>query len=171
MNPMISLPELDRRQTRTAVEAVFEKYRIYKTITFEVRETSVTASYEARMHRPTHMTSDPTAGAAIYNVDTPAARRAYCERIEAIVARLGEREQLLIRERYLKQDDVFDYKVYNYLFDPPISKDTYVKIRSKAFYKLALAFADNSMIHLDELAPAKKRVRRTDMSCSSFANR
>ncbi len=168
MNPMISLPELDRRQTRTAVEAVFEKYRIYKTITFEIRETSLTASYEARMHGPTNVTSDPTAGAAIYNVDTPAARRAYCERVEAIVARLSEREQLLIRERYLKQDDVFDYKVYSHLFDPPISKDTYVKIRSKAFYKLALAFADSSMIRLDELAPAKKRTRRADMSCSSL---
>ena len=35
MNPL--LPELDRRKTQSAVEAIFEKYRIYKTITFEVR--------------------------------------------------------------------------------------------------------------------------------------
>ncbi|WP_458119795.1 ArpU family phage packaging/lysis transcriptional regulator [Paenibacillus sp. Z6-24] len=167
MNPMISLPELDRRQTRAAVEAVFEKYRIYKTITFEMRETSLTASYEARMHGPTNVTGDPTAGAAIYNVDTPAARRAYCEHVEAIVERLNEREQLLVRERYLKHDDIFDYKVYSYLFDPPISKDTYVKIRARAFYKMALALADTGMIRLDELMPQKKRTRRSEASCST----
>lgn len=161
MNLLTALPELDRRQTRTAVEAVFEKYRIYKTITFEMCETSMTASYQERMHGPTNVTSDSTANAAIYNVDTPAARRAYCERVEAIVERLGEREQLLLKERYLKHDDVFDYKVYSYLFDPPISKDTYVKVRTKAFYKMALALADTGMIKLDELMPKKNRTRRS----------
>lgn len=136
------LPELDRRKTQSAVEAIFEKYRIYKTITFEVRETSVTASYTERFHGPTNVTSDQTAAVAIYNVDMPAARKQYCEIIESIVERLGEREQTLIRERYMKQDDVFDYKVYNHILEPPVSKDTYTKIRTRAFYKLALALAD-----------------------------
>ena len=72
----------------------------------------------------------------------PAARKQYCEIIESIVERLGEREQTLIRERYMKQDDVFDYKVYNHILEPPVSKDTYTKIRTRAFYKLALALAD-----------------------------
>lgn len=92
MNPF--LPELDRRKTQHAVEAIFEKYRIYKTITFEVREVSVTASYTERFHGPTNVTSDQTAKVAIYNVDVPAARKQYCETIESIVERLGEREQL-----------------------------------------------------------------------------
>lgn len=154
MNPF--LPELDRRKTQSAVEAIFEKYRIYKTITFEVRETSVTASYTERFHGPTNVTSDQTAAVAIYNVDMPAARKQYCEIIESIVERLGEREQTLIRERYMKQDDVFDYKVYNHILEPPVSKDTYTKIRTRAFYKLALALADRGLLKLQELEKAAK---------------
>lgn len=154
MNPF--LPELDRRKTQNAVEAIFEKYRIYKTITFEVRETSVTASYTERFHGPTNVTSDQTASVAIYNVDMPAARKQYCEIIESIVERLGDREQTLIRERYMKQDDVFDYKVYNHILEPPVSKDTYTKIRTRAFYKLALALADRGLLKLPELEKAAK---------------
>ncbi|MGG4341033.1 ArpU family phage packaging/lysis transcriptional regulator [Paenibacillus lautus] len=154
MNPF--LPELDRRKTQSAVEAIFEKYRIYKTITFEVRETSVTASYTERFHGPTNVTSDQTASVAIYNVDMPAARKQYCEIIESIVERLGDREQTLIQERYMKQDDVFDYKVYNHILEPPVSKDTYTKIRTRAFYKLALALADRGLLKLQELEKAAK---------------
>ncbi|MGC6584739.1 ArpU family phage packaging/lysis transcriptional regulator [Paenibacillus sp. Dod16] len=154
MNPF--LPELDRRKTQSAVEAIFEKYRIYKTITFEVREASFTASYTERFHGPTNVTSDQTASVAIYNVDMPAARKQYCEIIESIVERLGEREQTLIRERYMKQDDVFDYKVYNHILEPPVSKDTYTKIRTRAFYKLALALADRGLLKLQELEKAAK---------------
>ncbi|MWV44591.1 transcriptional regulator [Paenibacillus sp. HJL G12] len=145
------LPELNRRKTQTAVEALLEKYRIYKTITFEAREVSITASYTERFHGPTNVTSDQTAQAAVHNVDVPAARRAYCELIELIVERLSEREQLMIRERYMKQDDVFDYKVYNYILNPPMSKDTYTKLRTKAFYKMALAFADLGLLKLEDL--------------------
>ncbi|GIP29659.1 ArpU family transcriptional regulator [Paenibacillus sp. J23TS9] len=149
------LPELDRRKTQTAVEALLEKYRIYKTITFEAREASMTASYTERFHGPTNVTSDQTAQIAVHNVDVPATRRAYCEMIESIVERLSEREQLVIRERYLKQDDVFDYKVYNYILDPPVSKDTYTKVRTKAFYKMALALADRGLLMLGELQKRK----------------
>ncbi|WP_106766833.1 ArpU family phage packaging/lysis transcriptional regulator [Paenibacillus faecalis] len=145
------LPELDRRKTQNAIEAIFEKYRIYKTITFEARETSTTASYTERFHGPTHVTSDQTAKVAIYNVDVPAARKRYCEMIESVVERLGEREQVLIRERYMKHDDIYDYKVYNHILEPPVSKDTYTKIRTRAFYKMALAFADRGLLKLHEL--------------------
>lgn len=155
MNMDQMLPQLDRRKTQAAVEAVLEKYRIYKTITFEVREASVTASYTERFHGPTNVTSDQTAQVAVYNVEAPAVRQAYCRMIEAIVERLSEREQMLIRERYMKEDDVFDYKVYNYVLDPPVSKDTYTKIRTRAFYKMALAFADRGLLTLSELQKAK----------------
>lgn len=149
MNDM--LPELDRRATQATLEGLFEKYRIYKTITFMDKETSVTASYTDRPHGPTNKTSDATASTAIHNVHAAAARAAYCNMIDTLVARLSDREQLLIQERYLKQDDVFDYKIYNHVFDPPVSKDTYSKIRTRAFYKLALALADRGMIRLEQL--------------------
>lgn len=154
MNPF--LPELDRRKTQYAVEAVLEKYRIYRTITFEVREASTTASYTERFHGPTNVTSDQTAKVAVYNVDVPAERKQYCEMIELIVARLNEREQQLIKERYMKQDEVFDYKVYNHILEPPVSKDTYTKIRTRAFYKMALALADRGLLKLNELEKISK---------------
>ncbi|WP_046655307.1 ArpU family phage packaging/lysis transcriptional regulator [Paenibacillus larvae] len=133
------LPELDRKKTQEALEAEFEKYRIFKAVTFEEKEASTTSSYTERFHGQTNVTSDSTANVAIYNIDTQAARKAYIERIDRAVARLHPKEQLLIRERYLKHDYVYDYVIYNHIFNPPISERTYYKIRWKAFYKLALA--------------------------------
>lgn len=133
------LPELDRKKTQELLEAEFEKYRIFKTVTFEEKESNITSSYTERFHGQTNVTSDQTANVAVYNIDTQAARKAYIERIDRAVARLHPKEQLLIRERYLKQDYVYDYVIYNQVFNPPISEKTYAKIRWKAFYKLALA--------------------------------
>ncbi|QHZ50015.1 phage transcriptional regulator, ArpU family [Paenibacillus phage phiERICV] len=133
------LPELDRKKTQELLEAEFEKYRIFKTITFEEKEASTTSSYTERFHGPTNVTSDQTADIAVYNVDTQAARKAHIQRIDRAVSRLHPKEQLLIRERYLKHDYVYDYVIYNQIFNPPISERTYYKIRWKAFYKLALA--------------------------------
>ncbi|AQT83696.1 phage transcriptional regulator, ArpU family [Paenibacillus larvae subsp. larvae] len=75
---------------------------------------------------------------AIYNIDVPAARLAHIQRIDRAVSRLHPKERLLIQERYLKHDYVYDYVVYNQVFNPPISEKSYYRIRWKAFYKLAL---------------------------------
>ncbi|SEU26669.1 phage transcriptional regulator, ArpU family [Paenibacillus sp. NFR01] len=151
------LPELDRRLTQNAIENMLEKYRIYKTVTFEAREIQTTYGYTERFHGPTNTVSDSTAAVAVYNVDVPAARRAYCAAIDSVVERLEDREQQLVRERYLKRDEMYDYTIYNHVFDPPVSKDTYVKIRSKAFYKMALAFADLGLLPLGPLIKAKRK--------------
>lgn len=160
-----SLPELDRRLTQVAIENMLEKYRIFKTVTFEAKEAAVTYSYTERFHGATNSVSDQTGAIATYNVDVPAARRAYCEMIDSVVERLTQREQQLVRERYMRREESYDYTIYNHVFDPPVSKDTYVKIRSKAFYKMALALADLQLLSLASLvkppasaAKAKKRV-------------
>lgn len=134
------LPELDRKKTQRAVEAALEKYRIYKYLTFEEREASITASYEERFHGPTNQTSDQTANIAIHNVDAQAARKAYCERIERAVRQLPRMERFLIEKRYMAADAKYitDYHVYCFEFQPPISATTYIKIRWHAFYSLAL---------------------------------
>lgn len=132
------LPELDRKKTQAAVEAALEKYRICKSTTFEEREAGTTAGYEERIGGNANTISDQTANIAIYNVDAPAARRAYCERIERAVQKLPRRERFLITERYLNCDCDYDYVVYSQVFDPPISEFTYYKLKWKAFYKIAL---------------------------------
>ena len=145
------LPELDRRRTQVAIEGMLEKYRIFKTVTFEAKEAGTTYSYIERFHGPTNKITDQTASIATHNVDVPAARIAYCTYIESVVERLDTREQQLIRERYLRRDEMYDYTIYNHVFDPPVSKDTYVKIRSRAFYKMALAFMDLNLLSISSL--------------------
>jgi ArpU family phage transcriptional regulator len=133
------LPELDRKKTQEAVEAAFEKYRIYKYLTFEEREASTTAGY-SDMPRGGGI-SDQTASIAIHNTDVPAARRKYMDRIERAVNRLPRMEKFLLQERYMVEDSEYitDYTVYMDKFQPPISDRTYSKVRWKAFYKLALS--------------------------------
>lgn len=134
------LPELDRKATQTAVEAALEKYRLFKYLTFEEREVSVTASSDVRYHGPTNHISDQTGDIAIYNADQHKFRREYCERLEFAVSRLPKMERFLIEERYMSQDGDYltDYQVYCFKYQPPISAMTYAKIRWKAFYRVAL---------------------------------
>ncbi|GED34211.1 ArpU family phage packaging/lysis transcriptional regulator [Brevibacillus centrosporus] len=141
MQQLDFLPELDRKKTQKAVEAALSKYRLYKYLTFEEREATITASYELREGGRTNLTSDQTAAIATHNIDGQIERRVFCERLERVVARLPRMERHLITERYLGSDSEYitDYAVYNNHFSPPISEFTYYKIKWKAFYKIALA--------------------------------
>lgn len=134
------LPQLDKKATQRAVEEALEKYRIFKYLTFEEREASITASSEVRYHGPTNQTSDQTGDIATHNVVEQQMRKKYCSKIEKAVSRLPYKERFLIEKRYLVSDAdyIFDYKIYNFVFDPPISSVTYSNYRWKAFYKLAL---------------------------------
>lgn len=134
------LPELDRKATQAKVEEYLERYRLYKYLTFEEREASVTASSEVRYHGPTYQTGDQTGSIAIYNADQQAYRKQHCERLERAVNRLPPMEKFLMQERYMVEhaDYLTDYKVYSFTFQPPISEKTFSKIRWRAFYKLAL---------------------------------
>lgn len=138
MEMAFELPELDRKRTQAAVEAALEKYRIFKTITVDDREASMTASYSDMPRSNTGVTSDQTGSIAIHNVEANRLRKEYCERVERAVSRLDRNSRIIISERYMKDDDVFDYQVYNNSFDRPMSESVYYKRKWKAFYKLAL---------------------------------
>lgn len=134
------LPEIDRERTQAAVEAALYRYRESKFLTFEEREATTTAAWSDSPKGFTGVTTDQTSNIAIHNVDGKADRRKYCERIEKIVDRLPRMESFLIKERYMtnEYDYITDQKVYNFSFQPAISAPTYIKIRWRAFYKLAL---------------------------------
>ena len=138
------LPELDRKKTKEAVEEALRKYRLFKYLTFEEKEPTITARYEPMEGGRTNKISDQTAAVAIYNVDgrdEQERRRRYCERIERAVSRLPRMERFLIEKRYMcpDADYITDYHVYCHEFQPPISQPTYAKIRWRAFYRLALS--------------------------------
>jgi ArpU family phage transcriptional regulator len=134
------LPELDRKATKTKVEDHLEKYRLFKYLTFEEREASITASSDPRYHGPTNQTSDQTSSIAIHNVDEQEKRKHFCFRTERAVKHLPPMERFLIEARYMSEDSEYitDLTVYCHRFQPPISHVTYDKIRWKAFYRLAL---------------------------------
>jgi ArpU family phage transcriptional regulator len=134
------LPELDRKATQAKVEEHLEKYRLFKYLTFEEREASITSSSTPRFHGSTNQTSDQTASIALYNVDEQEKRKQFCDRTERAVKRLPKMERFLIEERYMADDGDYltDYNVYCFKFQPPISAMTYSKVRWKAFYRLAL---------------------------------
>ncbi|MCM3567867.1 transcriptional regulator [Neobacillus mesonae] len=134
------LPELDRKATKRMVEVHLEKFRLFKYLTFEEREASITASCTPRFHGPTNQTSDQTASIAMYNVDEQEKRKQFCLRTERAVKHLPPMERFLIESRYMADDSDYltDYNVYCHKFQPPISAMTYDKIRWKAFYRLAL---------------------------------
>ncbi|GIO04777.1 hypothetical protein J31TS6_08050 [Brevibacillus reuszeri] len=77
MQQLDFLPELDRKKTQKAVESALSKYRLYKYLSFEEREASVTASYEGREGGRTNMTSDQTGSIAVYNIDEQEMRKVY----------------------------------------------------------------------------------------------
>jgi ArpU family phage transcriptional regulator len=133
------LTSKERRLIQQAVEEAFERYRLYNFLKLEKREARITVNYEARPNGPTNKISDQTGDIAVYNVDEPARRQAYIERIEQAVECLPFKEQLLVKARYMQKEETFDYVVYNQVFDPPISEGTYAKIRRSAFYLLSLA--------------------------------
>lgn len=139
-NMDFELPELDRKGTKKKVEEHLEKYRLFKYLTFEERESSITTSPEPRYHGPTNQTSSQTENIAIYNTDQQQYRRQFCERTEKAVKHLPPMERFLIEQRYMANDSDYltDYNVYSFKFQPPISAVTYDKIRWKAFYRLAL---------------------------------
>lgn len=137
---MKGLSSKERATVKLKVEEALEKYRMCKYLAFEERQASITASYEAREHGPTNVTSDQTAQTAIYNVDTQAYRKAYCERIERAVRRLPGPERQIIELRYMTTDTdyITDQHVYDFKLEPPMSAPTYIRIRDLAMYKIYL---------------------------------
>lgn len=139
MQMSFELPELDRKRTQAAVESALEKYRIFKTITLDDREATLTPGYSDMPRSNTGTVSDQTAQIAIHNVEANKLRKEYCERVERAVQKLDRRGRILITERYMGDEDVKDYNVYNDSFNPPLGESTYYKIKWRAFYRLALA--------------------------------
>jgi ArpU family phage transcriptional regulator len=135
------MPDTNAKATKKAVEQLFEKYRIFKYLSFEEREAVTTAPYGERTGGNTNVTSDQTAQIAVHNADEAMLRKRFCERVEWAVRRLPAKERFLIEERYMTSEYnyVNDILVYCFSFKPPISKTTYDKYRWFAFYKLAFA--------------------------------
>ncbi|MDM5155864.1 ArpU family phage packaging/lysis transcriptional regulator [Bacillus sp. DX1.1] len=133
------LPKIDRAATQERLEGVLESVRIYRQFGMIRKEMKVTPSYEIREHGPTHAVGKPLEDVALANVQQ-SKREEWLEkmsfRIDQAVSRLSKNQRDIIVKRYLEDEEVFDYMVYNKI---GMSERTYRRNKSRAFYKLAFA--------------------------------
>ncbi|WP_026572486.1 ArpU family phage packaging/lysis transcriptional regulator [Bacillus sp. UNC438CL73TsuS30] len=130
------LPKIDEKKTKEAVEAALEKYRMYLLSVTEEKVPKITASYSLQPPAFTNEFHSPVESAAIDKVDMERERENYIEWIRRAVNRLNFKERELIIKRYLEDEELFDYELYN---EMRMSERKYYRLKARAFYKLAFA--------------------------------
>ncbi|MDA1774258.1 ArpU family transcriptional regulator [Bacillus cereus] len=138
------LPKIDRAATQEKLEGILESVRIYKQFGMMRKEMKITPSYEKREHGPTHAVGKPLEDVAISNIQQNE-REEWLEkmafRINQALSRFGngiagKNQRDIIMKRYLEDEDICDYMVYNEI---GMSERTYRCVEARAFYKLAFA--------------------------------
>lgn len=81
---------------------------------------------------------------AIKRIEWEQKRNAYLERVQKAVNRLPYNERQIIIKRYMQQEPVFDYQVYNEI---GMSERSYTRLKAKTF--LDLAYALNEVVFKD----------------------
>lgn len=135
MQLQFNLPEIDREQTKAAVEQALEKYRLYSLQVSLDRLPSITASYSLAP-AASNLPSSSTENAAIANLEYEQERMKFINWIVRAVNRMTKLERTIIYKCYLDEDEQFDYQIYR---DLNMSERNYYRIKSRMFYKLAFA--------------------------------
>ncbi len=130
------LPDIDTAQTKQAVEAVLEKYRIYLLTVSEEKIPKVTATYSLAPPSFSNEFHSSTEEAAISMVDQQREREKFVEWVRKAINKLHIREREMIIKRYLEEEELYDYELYNNL---GMSESKYYRLKARAFYKLAFA--------------------------------
>ncbi|QJD83540.1 ArpU family phage packaging/lysis transcriptional regulator [Cohnella herbarum] len=92
-------------------------------------------SFDERFRGPTGLTSDSTASIAIRNVDEPEMRHMFIDKVDRCVNRLPELQKKIIKLKYMQDEEIYDYQVYQ--IELGIAEGTFTKFKWKAFEKLA----------------------------------
>ncbi|KUH44893.1 ArpU family phage packaging/lysis transcriptional regulator [Bacillus mycoides] len=144
MTQLTFLSKIDRAATQGKLESLLEEVRIYKQFGMVREEMKVTPSYEVRYHGPTNIVGNPLEDVALENIKR-SEREQYLEnmsfRIDQFLSRLGNGragriQRDIINKRYLEEEDVCDYMIYNEI---GMAERTYRRWKSRAFYNLAFA--------------------------------
>ncbi|WIG37325.1 ArpU family phage packaging/lysis transcriptional regulator [Bacillus toyonensis] len=138
------LPKIDRSATQKKLEGVLENVRLYRQFGMMREEMKVTPSYEIRYHGPTNDVGKPLEDIAMANIQQ-SEREEWIKkmsfRIDQFLNRLGNGnagriQRDIISKRYLEEEDVCDYMIYNEI---GMTERTYRRWKSRAFYNLAFA--------------------------------
>lgn len=144
MNISFNLPEINRKETRDRVEAALEKYKIMLLMDPEELEPKITSTFHLAKSS-TNEKHSKTEDTAIKKIYIEMDRENYIKKIIKAVNRLSFLERKIIIKRYLTDEDVYDYEVYNEL---GLSESKFYRIKSDAFYKLA--FLLNIVVYKEE---------------------
>ncbi|HEK9100187.1 ArpU family transcriptional regulator [Bacillus pfraonensis] len=139
MTQLTFLPKIDRKATQARLEKILEDVRIYRQFGMIRNEMKVTASCEVRYYGPTNVVGKPAEDVALANLEL-SKREERLKRlsfqIDKALSRFSKNQRDIIVKRYLEDEEVFDYMVYNEI---GMSERTYRRNQSNAFYKLAFA--------------------------------
>ncbi|MGG3519534.1 ArpU family phage packaging/lysis transcriptional regulator [Bacillus pseudomycoides] len=144
MTQITFLSKIDRTATQEKLESLLEEVRIYRQFGMVREEMKVTPSYEVRYHGLTNVVGNPLEDVALENIKR-SEREQYLKnmsfRIDQFLSRLGNGragriQRDIINKRYLEEEDVCDYMIYNEI---GMAERTYRRWKSRAFYNLAFA--------------------------------
>ncbi|PEJ49489.1 ArpU family transcriptional regulator [Bacillus wiedmannii] len=139
MMQLTFLPKIDRKATQNRLEEILENVRIYRQFGMIRHEMKVTVSSEVRYHGPTNIVGKPAEDIALANVamsEREVKLKRLSFQIDKALSRFSKNQRDIIVKRYLEDEEVFDYMVYNEI---GMSERTYRRNKSNAFYKLAFA--------------------------------
>ncbi|UKS64700.1 ArpU family phage packaging/lysis transcriptional regulator [Rossellomorea marisflavi] len=133
---LFMLPEIDREKTKAAVETALENYRFFLLAIPESNLPKLTASYSLVPPAFSNQFHSSTEQTVINRVDQEIAQKKHIEWVLMGVNRLNKVEREIIYKRYLNDDEMYDYELYNEL---GMSERRYYRIKARIFYKLAFA--------------------------------
>ncbi|MFP7447097.1 ArpU family phage packaging/lysis transcriptional regulator [Bacillus infantis] len=131
------LPEIDRDATQENVEREIAKYRLYCFSVPEEKLPKVTASFSLVPPSNTNAFHSTTEDIAIERVDEQRKKEAFIEYFRKAVNRLPPKERQAFVMKYLGEEELFDYEIYNEL---GMSEAYYhKKFKPRILYNLAFA--------------------------------
>lgn len=128
------LPEIERENTKRAIDKILDKYRMFLLLESDEFMPQITATYSLIPPSTNKEYKSSTEAAAIRKVDLERARERFIRKVEKAVNRLPQNEREIIVSRYMQREESFDYEVYNNI---GLSERTYYRLKARAFYNLA----------------------------------
>jgi len=127
------LPIIDRQSTKTAIEAIFEKYRLFLLTLPEDYMPKVTQTFSL-VPTFSNQFHSSTEDSAVEIASRDQKKDPFIRKIQRCVNRLNLDERMVIIKSCMEEDKIMDYEVYRSL---GMSERKYYRVKARAYYKLA----------------------------------
>lgn len=131
---LFMLPEIDREKTKAAVESALDMYRFYLLTVPEEYLPKVTSTYSLVPPAFSNQFHSSTEQAVVDRVDQELSKKKHIAWVLRGVNRLNKMEREIIYKRFLGDEEMYDYELYNEL---GMSERRYYRLKARIFYKLA----------------------------------